>query len=296
LQPSSGEQRFAPLVSALGGPDTLETLAPTTPSDGAAEHADEEDKAPTAEQTRSAAATKDPRGDVAQPAGDGSDTREKTQGFVDLPGVAFQIGGAAGSASLLNREQATAKLAAMGAPENLSAGFHLLPAGGAIVVRQENGFTLQRVDGDCVKALRARGHEAARKFAEAAHKLMQSQQIANLTGVMSAVTELQASGILHCSSSQAYATRLQVLTKSLEEWAGARNKVARLLHQIKSRQLQLQSLHQQLDTLRDVLAKGDEDLNAAVLAENTLVKNKKGFILNLARELGKETSDLVTLV
>ena len=292
-QPSSGEHSFAPLATSLGGPDTLETLAPTTPSEGYAEHANEEDKAPPAEHASGAART-DPRVDVAQQAGDETDTREKR--FIDLPGIAFQVSGAASSRSLLSREQATAKLAAMGAPANLSAGFHLLPAGGAIVVRQENGYTLQRVDGECVKALRERGHDATKKFAEAVHNLMQSQQIAHLRGVMATVTELQASGIINCSSSRSYATRLQVLTKSLEEWAGARNKVARLLHQTKSRQLQLQTLQKQLDTLRDVLGKGEEELNAAVLAENAFVNNKKGFILSLAAELGKEASGLINVV
>ena len=220
---------------------------------------------------------------------------EKTHGFLDFPGIAFQMGGAEGREILLNQAQVTSRLASMGLSTNSSPGFHLLPGGGAVVIRKEQGYTLQRVDGECLNAARALGNAAVRKFAEAAHRIMQSQQIANLSALIDAIKELQTSGIIKCSSSQSFAARLEILTRACEEWAAARSKVARLLHQTKARQLQIEMLKKKVDTLRDALGKDKDAVSAAMAVENGIVTNKKELILSLTHELREEAADLLVL-
>jgi hypothetical protein len=300
---------FAPLPASLPAhPDTLQTLAPTTPSAASDVPEREVDLSDAPERTNApgespllistAPRVQDVQNKTtaklsAQEEPSPEANLEGIHATFNLPGLAFQLGGPQEAEHLFNKEQISAKLASMGLkPADASVGFHPLPGGGAIVVRQEKGYHLQHLDAKCVQSLTADGRDALRNFTDAGRRVTQSQQIANLTALVDAGKALRLSAILKCSSSQTFAGRLQLLMDSCAVWATARNKVARLMHQVKSRELQIKTLQEKILTFQDVLGKESDAMRAALAAEKKVASKKKTLILTLTRDLQREIEEL----
>jgi len=323
---------FGPLPASLPQDSALlETLAPTTPTestpsvgDAVADEASQEDiaftegvdtldtsvdgadgaaEAPKASQGLpvAAAAPVDTQsagsGTEMQVAGDPKPPALDYSPF-GLAGFAraFPMGGPDSAARVYSKQQLGGQLKALGlSGKDAISGFHVVPGGGAVVVQPVEGYRLQRLDEKCVRALEAAEHEAFQRFAAAARAVQHSQEISNLDALSAAAEALRQSPLASCSDGDALTNRLKILQKSCESWSAARTKVARLLHQKKSRELQLQNLRQQLSTATDVLAKDQEAVQAASAAEKQVAQRKRGLVLGLAAEMEQEVKGLEKL-
>jgi len=328
--PDAPQSAFGPLPASLPqDPALLETLAPTTPTgstpsvgDAVADEVSQEEIAlvsgvDTPDTSAADGAAEAPRASQGLPAAAsapvdtqsaGSGTEAQVAGDPKPPALdyspfglagfagAFPMGGPDSAARVYSKQQLGGQLQALGLPgKDAIPGFHVVPGGGAVVVQPVEGYRLQRLDEKCVRALEAAGHEAFQRFAAAARAVQHSQEISNLDALSAAAEALRQSPLASCNDGDALTNRLKILQKSCESWSAARTKVARLLHQKKSRELQLQKLRQQLSTATDVLAKDQEAVHAASAAEKQVAQRKRGLVLGLAAEMEQEVKGLEKL-
>ena len=313
---------FAPLQAELPEPGQLETLAPTTPSDEAPTLTPLDGTSNPDEDTDEEAAARIDEEDTATLPPDGAPAADKspqrlppaeppreshsdelapvvTYSPFGLQGLrkAFPMSGPDNEAAqLLSEKQAVDQLQTLGLPpKDAKPGMHLLRDGGAIVVHQERAYRVNHLDPTCVHALRTAPKALLSNFIDAAEAIQKSQEIARLTSVSKSAAAIANSAIVACPGAKVLRERLAFLQRSCDEWASARNKVAKLMHQRKARADQIESLKKQLSTMTDVLAKDTEAVASATKAEKRMASMKQKLVLALSVETSGEVTSLASL-
>ena len=315
---------FGPLPAALPTDSPLlQTLAPTTPSNQSTSSTasgdpstddlsvldSDTDSSATAssfdEANSEASGSVEPAraapDDADQRAFDDSDKRRSATHFAPfgLVGLskAFPMAGPEKPLHLLSRTEVETELTQLGLQAtNAENGIHYTKDGSGVFIHKEEAYRVKRLTPDCVTALRKTGKKSVARYAAAYKKLAKSQEIANLTATRDAIQELRTSGILACSSSARLSQNLERLEKACVGWAEARSTVARLLHQTKVRQTQIDELKKQLATLNDVLAKDKEAARAASAAEAKVSVKKKSLVLALAKETQQDLEQVQAML
>lgn len=281
---------FAPLPATVDSNMTdLRTLAPTTPSDDAAT-----DRSDTLAPS-SAQSTDEPRDDRTSP----PDSSEITLSHAPfgLAGLApFAMGGPGGSQDpLMTKQETMREMKKMGLPvKDAKSGLHRLEDGGAVLVQEEHGFRVQRLDGPCVEALQRSGARDLHEFMNSANALEGTQDIATLRRTVRAISALENSP-LTCVRSRALQERLKLLKISCTDWGRAREAVARLMHVRKGHEEELHKRARQVAMLKDVLAKDREAVEQASRHEHAVARRKQRLIFGLLREAKQHVKHVADL-
>ena len=203
------------------------------------------------------------------------------------------MGGPEKSPHLLSKNQVEAELTQLGLPaKNAANGIHYQKDGSGVFIHREEAYRVKRLTPECVAALRKTGKNSVARYTSACKKLSKSQEISNLTATRRAIQELRKSGILSCASSSTLSRNLETLEKACIDWAEARSTVARLLHQTKVRQTQIDEMKKQLATLNDVLEKDKEAVRTASASETKVSAKKKSLVLALTKETQQELAQV----
>jgi hypothetical protein len=193
------------------------------------------------------------------------------------------LGGPMGRRALLTKTQAMQTLQGFGLHADTKPGMHRLADGGAVLVKEDRGFFVEKVDAHCVHALRQHHTEALEEFLAAMKRLRETQDIKTLRQAVHAIHGVETSATV-CLLSSAFRERLRLLREACTEWGKARSKVAKLVHHQRMASEHLAHAKKEAAALHASLQQGHDAIHRASAHERRVAKEKGHFILGLLEE------------